>query len=981
MSVVDIFQWLLHWAFSIQSLLLFLFAALAVGMGMQARRRGAQRNSLVGLFSSLQTFDRSFDQRGDLEKIAQSALDGTLKALGAKQGLVFLEGEAGPGSGQISGCGLSAIGLEKLSAKPMRIYLALCPQRWGNLLALGDLGAGKLQSGPFGPEFHEFVNIMKQEGLRSLLILGLATPKGTNGTLVAARRRRHAFKPEELRLAAVLGNQINTALENWRSARERERQEKSLRTLDLVGRAMRESFDLHEQVAILQQHMQDLLPGCQFSLAAQDSPNGPFETAVAFERLRKLESPLGAKASGFENEVVRTRTPLLIAEKWQWARYHSSFPPGTPPILTWCGVPVTFSDGSKGVLSVANFERERAITTSQLDLICVVAHEAAGAFENARAFRREQRRASHLALLNEIGRRASSVLNSEELLPHICIQVREAFGLDWVRLEVCDPQTDELVVQAEAGCGKEFIGRRTRLGKGLSGTAAMQGEPVVANWDPTEMEEQHPMLAPDALSGVSLPLAYQNELLGVLTLESRRQQAFSSQDVLTLKTLADQLAIALRNARAYQNAVEEAITDGLTGLKTHRYFMEALEREMGRSHRSGRPFAVVMMDLDRFKLVNDQNGHLEGDRVLRLVAKLLGDQLRQSSVLARYGGDEFSMLLPDTTEEEAQRAAERFRNAIEKEPSLATRHVTASFGIAVYPQHGATRQAILQVADMGMYVAKHAQGNRVCGAMPVPHYAQVEAYLDVEFKRKFSTGPAAFNEILQHLEKAVNANAEVKVVDAVTSLARAIDISDHYTRFHGQAVSRVAAQIARQMGLRDEEVAEIRRAGILHDIGKIGVPHTILYKPGPLTKEEYTVMQGHSVNGQKILEPLKVAAVQRIGLMVRHHHEKFDGGGYPDHLKGHEIPLGARILTLADSFDTMISERGYKKARTLEEAIAELLRCSDTHFDSELVQAFLRSLETYGDPRDNTVWDQEDNSARVEIADWVSEGVLAVQQA
>jgi HD-GYP domain-containing protein (c-di-GMP phosphodiesterase class II) len=126
---------------------------------------------------------------------------------------------------------------------------------------------------------------------------------------------------------------------------------------------------------------------------------------------------------------------------------------------------------------------------------------------------------------------------------------------------------------------------------------------------------------------------------------------------------------------------------------------------------------------------------------------------------------------------------------------------------------------------------------------------------------------------------------------------------------------------------------------------------------------------------------LKVVAVQRIGLMVRHHHEKFDGHGYPDHLKGHEIPLGARILTLADSFDTMISERGYKKARTLEEAIAELLRCRETHFDPELVQVLLRSLETYGDPRANTVWDQEDNLTHVEIADWVSEGVLAVQQA
>ena len=198
---------------------------------------------------------------------------------------------------------------------------------------------------------------------------------------------------------------------------------------------------------------------------------------------------------------------------------------------------------------------------------------------------------------------------------------------------------------------------------------------------------------------------------------------------MTLKTLADQLAIALRNARAYQNAVEEAITDGLTGLKTHRYFMEALERELGRSQRSGRPFAVVMMDLDHFKLVNDRHGHLEGDRVLRLVAKLLSDQLRQSSVLARYGGDEFSVLLPDTTEEASSTAPPNdSRRPSRKSPSLATRHVTASFGIAVYPQHGATHQEILQVADTGMYVAKHEQGNRVCEAMPVPHDAQVEAY-------------------------------------------------------------------------------------------------------------------------------------------------------------------------------------------------------------------------------------------------------------
>jgi len=956
------------------SFLLSFIAALIAGAKIQERWGEARRNSLVSLFSNLQTFNQTLDEYSDPKTMAEGALADTLIALGARHGLLLLEGEAGAGLSHTSAYGLSKSAVKELLVDGMRTYLASSAKRWGNLLTVADLGAEELEASPFGSEFGEFMAIMKKEGLGSLLIMGLATQKGPYGTLVAGRRKREVFKPEELNLAAVIANQVNAALHNWSLVHERERQDKYLRSLHLVGRAMRESFDLREQVAILRHNMADLLPGCEFALAVQNSPKGPLETAVPFEQCSGAGSLAGMEANWLEKEVARTRTPLLIAENWQWARYPSSFAPGTPPIRTWCGVPVTFSDGCKGVLSVANFEHERAITAQQLDLVCVLANEAAGAFENARAFQREQRRASHLALLNEIGRRATSVLNTEELLPNICNQVRKAFGHNWARIEVWDRKSDELVVQAEAGYGKELVGRRTPLGRGLSGVAAERGEPVVANLDPSDPE--HSMLAPHVRSGVSLPLAYQDELLGVLTLESHRDQAFSSQDVLTLKTLADQLSIALRNARAFQNALEESITDGLTGLKTHRYFMEALERELGRAQRSGHPFGVIMMDLDRFKLVNDQHGHLEGDRVLRLVAKLLNDQLRQSSVLARYGGDEFSLLLPDTTEEQAQHAAERLRKSIEKEPLLASHHVTASFGIAVYPQHGATHKQILEVADTGMYLAKHEQGNRVRGAMPVPHDVQVEAYLDVELKRKFSTGPEAFNEVLTHVEKAVSADSEVRVVDAVTSLARAIDLSDHYTRDHGQAVSRVAAQIARQMRLSDEEVAEIRRAGILHDIGKIGIPHTILYKPAPLTVEEYTIMQGHSVNGQRILEPLKVGVAQRIGLILRHHHEKFDGRGYPDRLKGHEIPLGARILTLADSFDTMVSERAYKKALSLEDAILELLRCREKHFDPELVQAFLKSLENYGDPRGNKVWDHEENLALEEIVNWVSEGKL-----
>ena len=171
------------------------------------------------------------------------------------------------------------------------------------------------------------------------------------------------------------------------------------------------------------------------------------------------------------------------------------------------------------------------------------------------------------------------------------------------------------------------------------------------------------------------------------------------------------------------------------------------------------------------------------------------------------------------------------------------------------------------------------------------------------------------------------------LLDTVTALAFAIDAKDHYTQGHSQAVSRLAAQIARQMGLPDSVIEEVRLGGILHDIGKIGVPEAVLNKPSRLTPEEYELMKSHAVLGAKILEPLKVKAIERIRGMVRHHHEMVDGTGYPDRLKGENIPLGARIITVADCFDTMVSERAYKRGRSMEEAMEELRRCCGTQFD------------------------------------------------
>jgi diguanylate cyclase (GGDEF)-like protein len=460
-------------------------------------------------------------------------------------------------------------------------------------------------------------------------------------------------------------------------------------------------------------------------------------------------------------------------------------------------------------------------------------------------------------------------------------------------------------------------------------------------------------LRPGVRSGLSVPLIVRDETLGVFSLESWRERAFSSEDVQMVQTLARQIALALHNALTHQAAFEQAITDGLTGLKTHRYFMEAVEREWRRSTRSGQAFSVIMLDLDRFKEVNDRHGHGQGDMVLRTVANVLSGNVRQSNVVARYGGDEFSILMPEATATQAGTFAERMRANIENELLLKTHGVTASFGIGTFPVHGPSKEEVLRAADAGMYMAKHQNGNCVQLGPTLPiavnfgqGYEILAPNLGAAARRTFCTGPEAFDEYFGRIEKASQQGMEESyLLDTVTSLARAVDFSDHSTRDHGQAVSRWAARIARQVRMSDEEIEEVRLAGVLHDIGKVGIPPDILSKPARLSPEEYEIIKSHSVLGEKILACLRLGSIKRVARMVRHHHETFDGSGYPDRLKGEQIPLGARILAVADSFDTLVSERSYKSKRTYGDAVVELYRCSGKQFDPRLVESLLQASE------------------------------------
>jgi HD-GYP domain-containing protein (c-di-GMP phosphodiesterase class II) len=281
---------------------------------------------------------------------------------------------------------------------------------------------------------------------------------------------------------------------------------------------------------------------------------------------------------------------------------------------------------------------------------------------------------------------------------------------------------------------------------------------------------------------------------------------------------------------------------------------------------------------------------------------------------------------------------------LEADDFLREHAVTASFGIATFPDHGPTQEEILRVADCGTYLAKHDNGNCVKVALLSPAASHgegdqrlLEAYLGVAVKRMFPTAPDTLSHYRHEFE-------QMKPLwDSITALAFAVEARDPYMKDHFQKVSKLAAQIAMKAGLSLVEIEDIRLAGIVHDIGKLHVPESVYFKPTHLTAEESEIVKSHAAWGAKILEPLKVTAIERI---VHHHHEFFDGQGYPDSLKGEQIPLGARIIAVADAFDAMVTGRPYRKARTVEEALAELRRCRGTQFDPLVVDVFIRSIES-----------------------------------
>jgi diguanylate cyclase (GGDEF)-like protein/putative nucleotidyltransferase with HDIG domain len=424
------------------------------------------------------------------------------------------------------------------------------------------------------------------------------------------------------------------------------------------------------------------------------------------------------------------------------------------------------------------------------------------------------------------------------------------------------------------------------------------------------------------------------------------------------------LVAHLTNATRYQQARLTSLTDSLTGVGSRKLLDDKLHEEHDRAIRYKRPFSLAIIDLDHFKMINDALGHATGDEAIRRLAECVRQEKRGLDVLARYGGDEFVLLLPETTADEAGALLERVRLRVREitfergsdgsqaglrrasgGPDPESRATSDTMGLSIscgvaesLLDAEETAQDVMRRADVALYEAKNAGRN--CVKVWNPDMARLVSASDLEIERI---------KKLQRRIMGLSEKAEKLFMESIWSLVQALEAKDTYARRHSEHVTVYATSVARTMDLGPKYVDLIRRAAMIHDIGKIGIPDAILFKQAHLTHQERRVIEQHPLIAVRILE--KMSFLENEIAIIRHHHEKWNGQGYPDGLGRTAIPLGARVIAVADVFDALTSSRAYHTSRPIAEVLPMLRDSAGYDFDPTVVVAMIAWIESVA--RDN----------------------------
>jgi diguanylate cyclase (GGDEF)-like protein len=390
--------------------------------------------------------------------------------------------------------------------------------------------------------------------------------------------------------------------------------------------------------------------------------------------------------------------------------------------------------------------------------------------------------------------------------------------------------------------------------------------------------------------------------------------------IFTIITVAFVAILSTKQEQQRRLLKRLSITDELTGIYNQRFFHDTLAAEIERANKSGGSVGLIVMDIDGFKMFNDIYGHDYGDIVLKGTGALLkAIAATENRFVCRCGGDEFAIILSNTDTQTIEQIAYTFKNSIKEQgnhyyPDNLHDKITLSMGLSEYPHLSNSKDDLISQADMALYHAKNLGKDKI-------HFYQ---------------------DVVNYIRKGISSDHQ-QLIGIFKALLSTISVKDKYTLAHCERVSSYVVIIGELLNLSEKEITILQYAGLLHDIGKIELPKSILNKKEPLTEDEYAQVRMHPVYSENIVEPLE--NMDQLRDYIRHHHERYDGQGYPDGLTGEQISLGARILCIADSFDAMMSERPYCPSMNQEQAVQELLRCAGTQFDPRIVKVFVKAIQ------------------------------------
>lgn len=442
-------------------------------------------------------------------------------------------------------------------------------------------------------------------------------------------------------------------------------------------------------------------------------------------------------------------------------------------------------------------------------------------------------------------------------------------------------------------------------------------------------------------STILLPLISLDRTIGVMILGKGDEDY----NIGILSFIANYAAMFMQNVDLLEKTNKYANSDTLTTLYNHRGFQEVLANEISKCEETGTPLSVVMFDINNISKINRELGHAKGDEVIKLLAEKIKQNIRTNDKAGRYGGDEIAIIMPGSSTGDAKYLAEYITYCLSCCFVDDVGPVKVSVGISTYPNDTKDQEKLLILAEQAMYISQ-AKGYKegmsaIISSSDFNFWddAALNSFAEVIAKRHAQLG-INFEDELVHKFNNEEIISHNHLIEMVTSLAGAIDAKDPYTKGHSTSVSRYAEALARAINLPEEEVQKITLGGLLHDVGKIGIPENVLRKPGKLEPDEWEIMKQHPVIGaEKVLAPNE--ALSHLIPIVKYHHEQINGNGYPEGLKGDEIPLSARIVAVADTYHALISDRPYRKGMSVEKACQILQEGAGTQWDADLVRHFI----------------------------------------